>query len=57
MKTIKKLTKAEQRKVLHMEVDYHLMSLHDAVQANDKAEVNRQKVILAKKSKELRELV
>jgi hypothetical protein len=53
MKTVKKLTKAEQTKVLQMEVDYHLMSLHDAVQANNQAEVNRQKVILSKKSKEL----
>lgn len=40
-------------KVLQMEVDYHLLSLFDAIQADDQEEITKQKRILKKKCYQL----
>lgn len=50
---VKKVSKEIQTIMLRMEVDYHLMTLHDAIEANDTKEITAQKKILEKKTKEL----
>lgn len=52
---IKKMTegmKREQLAVLRLEIDYHLLTLFEAMEAKDKKEIAKQKRILADKKVE-----